>query len=63
MKEKDLLRADKLFDKLSKLAPCRSCLNDTCEECRWVIFASTRWERRWDHFNYFNGGHTGQKPE
>ena len=62
MTEKQLERADKLFEKLNKLAPCKTCLNDTCEECRWVICAKGNYTRTWDHYNYFDGGHEN-KPQ
>ena len=60
MNERNLLRADKLFERLLKICPCGDCKNDTCEECRWVSFAAGKTDRNWDHYNYFDGGHDGK---
>lgn len=50
MTKKNKERAEKLFEKLAAIAPCRKCVNEACEECRWTTFAADRFHSRWDFF-------------
>jgi len=58
MTQKELDKADALFERLLKMKPCGICKNDTCEECRWVSFAAGKTTMAWDMYNYFDGGHS-----
>ena len=51
MTKKVLERADRLFLKLSKIAPCLKCSCVSCEECRWTTFAADRIGRSHDFYN------------
>lgn len=58
MTKKQLEKVDKLFVELAGMAPCKTCTEETCEECRWTTFAAEKYMRRWDHYNYMTGGHS-----